>query len=221
MFAEMPWTTIATSRSASSALLAGQVGDGDERVRLAGRRSRVPADERVDERGGERGGDEADPHVAARRRVAAEVGDARDQRQARAGHQRDDAGEADPGEVLVGRVEDAADVEARVVRRRRTARPSRRRTRARSAARRAAASASRRSRAPRAWRGRPRPRARSGRAAACRRPSPPRSPGSRSAAASACAANQYVAAITRYGELSRRAPQKPSVARAATWPVRP
>ena len=41
------------------------------------------------------------------------------------------------------------------------------------------------------------------------------------AAASACAANQYVAAITRYGELSRRAPQKPSVARAATWPVSP
>src|SRR4051794_8639162 len=41
------------------------------------------------------------------------------------------------------------------------------------------------------------------------------------AAAIACAANQYVAAITRYGELSRRAPQKPSVARAATWPGSP
>ena len=38
---------------------------------------------------------------------------------------------------------------------------------------------------------------------------------------SACAANQYVAATTRYGELSRRAPQKPSVARSATCPGRP
>ena len=42
-----------------------------------------------------------------------------------------------------------------------------------------------------------------------------------SAPVSACAANQYVAATTRYGELSRREPQKPSVARIATWPGRP
>ena len=42
-----------------------------------------------------------------------------------------------------------------------------------------------------------------------------------SAPASACAANQYVAATTRYGELRIRAPQKPSVARIATWPGSP
>jgi hypothetical protein len=39
--------------------------------------------------------------------------------------------------------------------------------------------------------------------------------------ASACAANQYVAAIMRYGELRLLAPQTPRLARIATWPGRP
>ena len=62
----------------------------------------VAADERVDDHGGDRRAGETYAHVAVGRRVAAKVGDVRDDRERRTRHQRDDAGEADPGQVLVG-----------------------------------------------------------------------------------------------------------------------
>ena len=113
MFAEMPWTTIATSRI-QQRLAARQVSDRNERVRLACRRGRVAADECVDEDGGDRGACQADPDVPAGRGVATEVGDARHERQCRARHQRDRAREADPGQVLVRRVEHTTDLELRI-----------------------------------------------------------------------------------------------------------
>ena len=94
---------------------ARQVGDGDEGVQLAGGGGRPAADDGRDQHGRGRGGEQPDPHVAPRRRVAAEVGDARHQRQRGARHHRDVGREPGPRRVLVGRAEDAAGVEARIV----------------------------------------------------------------------------------------------------------